>query len=342
MGNNSLLFCGDLVLPYGTVVDYAAVAPLFCNKEAVVNLEGSVLPSAEEVKKHKWSDKYSLYSSPKVLSVLKSLNIKFASLCNNHILDYKYDVSNTVRLLEENGIKPWGLKNHDIIETSLNGKKTFIITFSTFANEHSLNLYNPDKVVEAISKLKKKENCYVVVYPHWGIEKLEYPEPADRMHAHRCIDAGADIVVGHHPHIIQGIEIYKGKYIIYSIGNFILPQTFYGEKKLVYKNEYIQHELIVEWDGTHITLHPLFFDRNHNILSINDSYDVETLYADYLNGTSDKDYKQFFYTKIGKIDRYIKMRKSDSEAGEKWCYVRRKTFRQIRKLLINIGIHKPE
>ena len=338
----SIVFCGDLVLPYGTSVDYEAIKPLFNDKEAVVNLEGSILPSEEEVKNYKWSDKYSLYSSHNVMSVLKDLNIRYASLCNNHILDYKYDISNTVRLLEENGMKSWGLKNHDIIATSLNGKKTYIITFSTFANEHSLNLYNPDKVVEEIRQLKKNEDCYVVVFPHWGIEKLEYPEPADRMHAHRCIDAGADIIIGHHPHIIQGIEIYKGKHIIYSVGNFILPQTFYGEKMLIFKNEYIQNEIIVEWNGENIVIHPLFFDRETNSLKNNENFDIEGLYSFFKKYRSDFEYYNFFIKHIGFLDRNLRMRMKDSQSGEFWCYMRRRGIRQLRKMLINLGIHKPE
>lgn len=338
----SLVFCGDLVVPFGTTVDYKAIWHIFADKTAVVNLEGGILPSKDEVKKNKWNDKYSLYSSPSVVSIMKDLNVRFASLCNNHIIDYKYDITNTVNLLKDNGIESWGLKNHDIIETELNGKKTYIITFSTFANEHSLNLYNPDKVVEDIQKLKSNEDCLVVVYPHWGIEKLEYPEPADRMHAHRCIDAGADIIIGHHPHIIQGVEIYKGKYIIYSIGNFILPQTFYGEKKLVFKNEYIQKEIVVEWDGTNVKLHPIFFDRNSNRLTLDNTLDLNKLFLDFSNNLNDDDYWKMFNGKIGAIDKYVKVRNIDSNSGEIICYLKRKTFRLLRKILINLKIHKPE
>lgn len=338
----SLIFCGDLVVPFGTTVDYNAIKHLFLDKTAVVNLEGGILPSQDEVKHYKWNDKYSLYSSPSVMTIMKDLNVRFASLCNNHILDYKYDVLNTVNLLKNNGIESWGLKNHDIIETEVNRKKTYIITFSTFANEHSLNLYNPDDVVEDIQRLKRNEDCFIVVYPHWGIEKLEYPEPADRMHAHRCIDAGADIIIGHHPHIIQGIEIYKGKYIIYSIGNFILPQTYYGEKKLVYKNEYIQKEIVVEWDGTNVTFHPIFFDRQNNSLVLDDTFDLQDLFSVFSNNPSDEDYWKVFKEKIGVIDKYIKIRNSDSYSGEVICFIKRKFFRFLRKCLIILRIHKPE
>lgn len=58
----------------------------------------------------KWTDKYSLYSSPQVLDIIKKLNIKYVSLCNNHILDYKQDINETVELLKSNDIDSWGLK----------------------------------------------------------------------------------------------------------------------------------------------------------------------------------------------------------------------------------------
>lgn len=338
----SLIFCGDLVLPFGTKVNYDDVLPLFSRKQAVVNLEGCILPNEKEVKNNKWTDKYSLYSSPDVIRVLKDLNVKYASFCNNHILDYNHDIQYSVNLLEHNGISMWGLDNHDIKETVLNGKKTYIVTFSTFANEHSLNIYDPDKLVSDIKRLKSNEDCYVVVYPHWGIEKLEHPEPADREHAHRCIDAGADIIIGHHPHIIQGIEVYKGKHIIYSVGNFMLPQTYYGSKKLTYKNEYILNELIVEWDGTNITLYPLYYNRDTNTLLKNHDFDVDELYSYFKTNPTTDDYNKFFRTKVGLLDRVVKMRKEDSRSGEIWCYRRRKIFRNFRKLLINLGLHKPE
>ena len=93
----------------------------------------------------------------------------------------------------------------------------------------------------------------IAVYPHWGIEKFRYPEPADRNLAHRIIDAGADIIVGHHPHIIQPIEIYKGKYIIYSIGNFILPQTVYYTSDELGEKEYrITNEILKRHSNLHI------------------------------------------------------------------------------------------
>jgi len=67
----------------------------------------------------------------------------------------------------------------------------------------------------------KKENDIVVISFHWGGELMKTPKDYQVLLAHQTIDCGADLVIGHHPHVVQGIEIYKGKAIVYSLGNFI-------------------------------------------------------------------------------------------------------------------------
>ena len=209
----SVIFCGDLVLPYHTDVDYSVVLPLFRSHKMIANFEGSILKNEKETRLYKWNDKFSLYSCPKVLNVLKDLNVEAVSLCNNHILDYQHDINETVNILKKCNIASWGLKNHDVYRSELNGKPLFVITFATFSNEHNLSLFSPSKVVEEVKNIRQQnKDCYIVAFPHWGIEKFYYPEPADRTLAHRLIDAGTDLIVGHHPHVIQPIEIYKGKH----------------------------------------------------------------------------------------------------------------------------------
>ena len=335
----SLMFCGDLVLPFGVEVDYSCLLSLFEGKTSIVNLEGAILSTEEQIQTNRWSDKYSLYSQPKVIDICKSLNVKFASLCNNHILDYKTPIEETVDTLINNGIETFGLKNHDIIKTSLNNKPLYIITFSTCANEHALKLYKPNTIVDDIKKLKDNDsNCLIAVFPHWGMERLQYVEPADRQHAHRMIDAGADIIVGHHPHIIQQIEKYKGKDIIYSIGNFIFPQDYYGKKKLVFDNPEIQKELIVEWNGDCVKLHYLFYNASTNKLCF-----IEDCSPNEINpSTSNEDYTTFFKGKTSKVRFYIYRRKHDSDWSERMCFIRRKCRRTMRHLLINLKLHNPK
>ena len=83
----SLLFCGDIVLPFDTSIDLGNIKPLFANNVAIANLEGCILSDKRDVGKNRWNDKYSVYSCPSILQTIKELNINYVSLCNNHIFD---------------------------------------------------------------------------------------------------------------------------------------------------------------------------------------------------------------------------------------------------------------
>ncbi len=71
-----------------------------------------------------------------------------------------------------------------------------------------------------ISRLKEQQADLILACCHWGVERENYPEDYQTELGRKCIDWGADLVVGCHPHVLQGIECYRGKYIIYSLGNF--------------------------------------------------------------------------------------------------------------------------
>ena len=91
-----------------------------------------------------------------------------------------------------------------------------------------LSAYDPSLLLEEIRK--GKENCdFLVVYLHWGLEQKEMPEEYQRQMGRQCIEAGADLVIGSHPHVLQGLEYYQGKPIVYSLGNYVfgssIPRT---------------------------------------------------------------------------------------------------------------------
>ena len=84
--------------------------------------------------------------------------------------------------------------------------------------------YDPKRTLEEIASAKKQADI-VVVYVHWGEERKEMPLDYQKNMARAYIDEGADIVVGSHPHVLQGLEFYKGKLIAYSLGNFIFTDS---------------------------------------------------------------------------------------------------------------------
>lgn len=104
--------------------------------------------------------------------------------------------------------------NSTIAYKKVKGIKIAFIGFS------QLEGTTASQVTKAIKKAKKKRAKIIITSFHWGIEREYYPNSKQKSLAHSAINAGASLVLGHHPHVLQGIERYKGRYIVYSLGNF--------------------------------------------------------------------------------------------------------------------------
>ena len=181
-----------------------------------VNLEGPITENTQCQKKA-----YSFRFLPKTAKLLFENKINIANLANNHSFDCgKKGVSDTKENLDYFGIDYFGgdkLSNSYVIK-EVGGKKTaFVGIDDTFRRININNFY------QLITDLKK-ENDYLVVNIHWGYEYNKLPSKRQTEIAHKLIDSGADVVIGHHPHIIQPMEIYKNKAIFYSLGNFVFDQ----------------------------------------------------------------------------------------------------------------------
>ncbi len=160
---------------------------------------------------------------PSVAKVLAENNIKMVNLGNNHILNQgKGGVEQTKKYLDEAGVKYFG--DADYLETKFpNGS---LVSFIGYNYSES---GSEEKAIEEIKKAKQQSDV-VIVCPHWGTEyKVGDPGESIRSLAHRFIEAGADVIIGTHPHVIQMNEEYKGKKIYYSLGNFVFDQYFQSE-----------------------------------------------------------------------------------------------------------------
>ncbi len=172
--------------------------------------------------------------NPALVNVLLAGKINLVSLANNHTLDYGADcLSETINLLDKHNIKHAGAgfnlkeaRKPAIIEAK--GKRIGFLSYSlTFPEEFwatdttAGTCFPYEEFVFADVKSLKQHVDFVIVSCHWGAELTEQPKPYQTKLGHRLIDSGADLILGHHPHIVQGIENYKGKYIVYSLGNFI-------------------------------------------------------------------------------------------------------------------------
>lgn len=158
--------------------------------------------------------------------LLRDSNVVAVSLANNHIFDFGRDgVKSTKSELQKAGVGYFGdplTIDNKVIYLTHGGYKIAIIGYNAFLGV--------DTVDDTVSLIKDSRAYvdYVFVFPHWGEEYVSATE-LQKTTAHNFIDAGADVVIGAHPHVIQEIEEYKGKKIYYSLGNFIFDQYFSPE-----------------------------------------------------------------------------------------------------------------
>jgi poly-gamma-glutamate synthesis protein (capsule biosynthesis protein) len=175
-----------------------------------LNLE-TVLTNREPVAK-KWIH---LRTDPENIKYLKDLGIDVVNIIHNHTYDYGVKgFFDTYDYLAQAGIIPCGIKENGIhpVVIHTNGLKVATIGFSY--DRRSLH-----KVFDQVRELRRISDI-LIVSAHWGEEHMAYPSPAQVEFAHDLIDHGVHLVLGHHPHRIQGIERYKNGLIAYSLGNF--------------------------------------------------------------------------------------------------------------------------
>lgn len=201
----------------------------------IVNLEGVLTYSNERV----LDRTYNIKGDPEYAQILSMGSVEGVAMGNNHRLDYgTAGTEDTVAaLLKENIVYAYD-ENIGTFET-----KGIKIGFFSI-NELAWGYGSEALVREVIAKLREENVDLIIANCHWGIEREYYPEADQRKLARLCIEEGADLVIGHHPHVLQGIESYNGKYIVYSLGNFsfganrnpadkdtmIFQQTFTFEK----------------------------------------------------------------------------------------------------------------
>ena len=211
---------------------------------------------------------YTFRVDPSYNTVLSELGVDIVTLANNHMLDFgRGPLTETLNTLDQAGIAHVGAgENIDEAKAlktfEMDGRTIGFLGASRVIPEHSWNAssgssglfttYDAAALVEQIQKAE--ESCdFTVVYVHWGIEKNTQPEEYQKTLARQYIDAGADAVIGAHPHVLQGIEFYQGKPIFYSLGNFIFSNGAY-ETMLV--------ELTVGGTETEIRLIPCVSEAN--------------------------------------------------------------------------------
>ena len=172
---------------------------------------------------------------PAALDALKSAGIEVVNLANNHIYDFgKVGLFDTIHALDSADIQHVGAgrnraEAHTPFIKEIKGRKIAVLGYygpgespAATSKEGGVAARRLDAIVNDIQRLRENKSAdYIVIVFHWGTEKATIPDREQRQLAHRVIDAGADAIVGHHPHVLQGIEQYKHGVIVYSLGNLI-------------------------------------------------------------------------------------------------------------------------
>ena len=183
----------------------------------IINLEGPI--NSENITPNPTPDNLVFNFPRNAIDALKYLGVNGVSLANNHSRNQgKSGLETTQILLKENNIIPIGEQLNYGVERFGKGKKKLAIV--------TINLLEDDADISQVIKDEKTAGNWVLVFPHFGSEYQETHNQSQEKSAHAWIDAGADIVIGSHPHVVQDAEIYNNKPIFYSLGNLIFDQTF--------------------------------------------------------------------------------------------------------------------
>lgn len=183
----------------------------------IVNFEGTLTDSTIREDKQ-----FAFKADKSYAEILTDGFVEAANLANNHSKDYgEQSYNDTMDALDEAGITNFGYDRVAI--KKVKGIKVGLV--GTYVLADGLGV--KDSMEKNIQDLKDEGAQVIIASFHWGEEKAEYPNDVQVELAHAAIDAGADLVLGHHPHVLQGIEKYKGKNIVYSLGNFCFGGNMY-------------------------------------------------------------------------------------------------------------------
>ena len=174
------------------------------------NFEGTLTDQGTRADKQ-----FAFRGDPSYVGILNDGSVEAVTLANNHSQDYgEVSLTDTQKYLEEAGVD-W-CSGDKIIIRDEGGVRVALIGIYVLAEGEA----KAQQVEETIAKAKEEDAQIIIVAFHWGNELEKEPDKVQRTLGRLAVDAGADLVVGHHPHVLQGIEKYAGKYICYSLGNF--------------------------------------------------------------------------------------------------------------------------
>ena len=299
-----MIFTGDIAQPF-VEASFIDIPDELKAKSWLGNLEGSLID--EKCKKEDIRGVYNDLWAIKELQ--KQLPFKAFIIANNHLLDAA-DVQTTLSGVEEIGTRVVGAgceledaqQSLEIIDND--GVKYRILAFGweniqcvpAQAKKQGVNPYTRENVLHCVSKaLREREP--VICFMHWNYELEKYPQPYDRQLAMDLIDMGVEAVIGCHAHRTQPVEFYKGKPIVYGLGNFLFRQRHYFGGELQFP-KFCEEEYAFEITKDGFKLHYFHYDQHENKLEYEKSAEIggdkEFEGKAEFSGYSDKEYECFF------------------------------------------------
>lgn len=215
---------------------FGSVNSIFANDDyTLINLEGNF---TNETKKAAKEFRYK--GPPEYCEILHMGGIDGVTLANNHTLDYfQNGYDETVRTLKEWEIDYTNFDTYFI--KHIKGLKIGFLGYKAWSHEK----YSNDLLVKHVKEMREQGADYIIANYHWGDMYSYTPNAQQKRMAHFAIDNGADLVIGHHPHVLQGMESYKEKNIVYSLGNFC-----YGGKMNPKDKDTIIFQQLITYDSS--------------------------------------------------------------------------------------------
>lgn len=223
-------------------------------KYNVANFESVIKKRENRMSVSEWS----MCCDKSICYELNKANINIVSIANNHTMDYGREwFDYTVKQLTDSGIQVIGLKNRPYTKIQMGDKKIAIISASYIKVKSHTDVgyfYTPTQE-EWKKFLNECDDCNIkIVYIHWGNEFIVTPTESQKDIANMLINLGVNLIIGHHPHILQLNQTINGVPIIYSLGNFV---SDYWQKRLrktaiinfQNTNQLVQHNCILDKEG---------------------------------------------------------------------------------------------
>ena len=241
-----IMFAGDMMFDrtvrtaaraWGDDYLFSCLDPILGSADLVVaNLEGPItdFPSISEGSLPGDDKNFTFTFPTSTATLLFRHGVHIVNLGNNHILNFGWDgVRSTAAYLKASGVTYFGDPiSQTVATTSINGVRLAFIAYNEFAPRG----FGSEATTSAQIHAARMHGFLPIVYTHWGDEYVPATTDEKRL-AHQFIEAGAEMVIGSHPHVVQEHELYNGKYIYYSLGNLIFDQ---------YWDDSVRHGLMLD------------------------------------------------------------------------------------------------